>query len=291
MTDIEEIIKTALVAIYSENILSETLYLKGGQALRVAHNLRSRFSGDTDFSIKESVGEGEAFFRLLRDTLYNFYYSNGLFLFDFQFTRRPKFRDETVPDFWGGWQVEFKLIEKEKMTLNLEDLRRQAIVPKGMESSKIKLDVSEYEYCGSIEKIKVGFVSVKTYSKVLIILEKIRAIAQQHPKYSYKGHSSNRARDYYDIERVYQKIIEENKKEKFLLEAATHLKFVFDAKKVSLELLDGIFDDSFVALQKKSWASVKATVFGKVDDFEYYNETLKNIIREIKKSLPKIKLF
>lgn len=41
------------------------------------------------------------------------------------------------------------------------------------------------------------------------------------------------------------------------------------------------FEPHFYSLQAKGWEGTKATIFEKVDDFSYYNETLKNIIREI----------
>lgn len=196
MIKIDEVVEMTLVAIYSKDVLNENLYLKGGQALRIAQNMRSRFSGDADFSTKKGFNENDPFFGHLRDSLYNEFLANDLYLFDFNYVRKPKIKKEGAPDFWGGWQVEFKLIEKEKMTQKLEDQRRQALIPEGAESPKIKLDISEYEYCESIETVKVKSVKVKVYTRVLLVLEKIRAICQQHPEYQLKGISSNRARDY-----------------------------------------------------------------------------------------------
>ena len=63
------------------------------------------------------------------------------------------------------------------------------------------------EYCGSFETIKIKSIKVKVYSKPLLVLEKLRAICQSHPNYKYRNTQSNRARDFYDIEQIYIKIL------------------------------------------------------------------------------------
>ena len=51
--DIEEIKKLALIALVSDDILMETLVLKGGNALLVAYALSLRASWDLDFSMRD----------------------------------------------------------------------------------------------------------------------------------------------------------------------------------------------------------------------------------------------
>ena len=46
MITAEEVIWKILIAIYSHDVLSEKMYLKGGQALRFVHGLKSRLSRD-----------------------------------------------------------------------------------------------------------------------------------------------------------------------------------------------------------------------------------------------------
>jgi hypothetical protein len=137
--------------------------------------------------------------------------------------------------------------------------------------------VSEYEYCGSIEKIKLEFVEVYTYSRVLLLLEKIRAVCQQHPEYSLKGIDS-RGRDFYDIEKLWQKVLREKKTDEFIHDCKIHLPYVFESKQVSQELLIKIFDPDFLEIQKSGWETVKATVSEGMDSFDYYVETLRDII-------------
>ena len=63
MITAEEVIWKILIAIYSHDMLSEKMYLKGGQALRFVHGLKSRLSRDSDFSFPEKI-EKEIYFLL-----------------------------------------------------------------------------------------------------------------------------------------------------------------------------------------------------------------------------------
>jgi predicted nucleotidyltransferase component of viral defense system len=278
---IDFVIEVCLTGIFKEDIFNESLYLKGGQALRLKENLRKRFSADIDFSASSEIKDKDLFFSKIKDSLYQEFLTHDLYLFDFVFTRRPKQRKEGTPDFWGGWEVEFKLIEKSKMGGNIDKLRREAIVPEGVASPKINLDISEHEYCGSVEKIKVRSVDVNVYSRALLLLEKIRAICQQHPDYKLTKNDS-RARDYYDVERLWDKVVTRAEQEPFLSECKMHIGKVFAAKGVELSLLDRIFEDEFLEIQESGWPSVRATVSDKVEDFDYYVSVLQDIIRNLK---------
>ncbi len=280
---IDDVVLKVLVAIYSNEILSEKLYLKGGQALRLTQNLRNRLSKDSDFSISEKIEDEQTFFTLFKEAIVNEFHSDGLFVIDFKFTRKPKVKPEGTPDFWGGWAIEFKIIDKTQITLSKERQSATAITPEGSESNRISIDISEMEYCESFEKIKIKSVEVRVYSQVLLVLEKLRAICQSHPSYKYRSKKSNRARDFYDIEQIYSKVLEKGKQEYFLDECQKHFKKVFDAKEVPLEILDKVLTESeFLEIQKIGWQEVRSTVRNLKQDFEYYLQTLKDIVKEIK---------
>ena len=281
--EVDEVIEICLTGLYKEDVFNDTLYLKGGQALRIKEDLKSRFSADIDFSTPSKIELPDLFFKNLVDALSNEFSARGYHLFDFKPERRPKFRPNDMPDFWGGWLVTFKFIENKNKTLPLENKRKQAIIPRGALSQTIDFDISEYEYCGSVEKVKVKSINVSVYSRVLLLVEKIRAICQQHPDYKLKGNDS-RARDYYDIEKLWSKVIQEKNEKLFLEECSKHIHNVFDAKQVDFGLLDKIFLDDFVEIQRSGWSSVVATVSDKIQNFDYYNENLKLIISEIKKN-------
>lgn len=285
MLTIDTVVQTSLVAIYSRDLLSGKMFLKGGQALRIKENLISRFSADMDFSSPDKISNEDAFFALLEDALKTEFNQCGYYVFDLKWSRRPKIKKEDTPDFWGGWGVEFKLIEIEKNNMPSEQKSREALIPDGSSSPKITIDISEYEYCGSVEKIKLNAIDINVYSRTLLLVEKIRAICQQHPDYKFKG-SDHRARDYYDIERLWRIVLKQGDPDDFLKDCALHLPKAFRAKDVDLRLLEGIFDSSFIELQRDGWNSVERTVKGRLEPFDYYVETLSNLIAEMKLKMP-----
>lgn len=279
--DIDFVIETSLVAIYSADLFSESLFLKGGQALRVKEKIKNRFSADIDFSTPGEITNEDAYFELLEAALAKGFHVTGYYLFDFTLRRKPKFKSPDAPNFWSGWAVEFKLIQASKRNLSKEKLSVSALIPTGANSPKVTLDISEHEYCGAIERIKVQSAEVAVYSRSLLLTEKIRAICQQHRDYPYIG-EGQRSRDYFDIEQLWSKVLKDGEPEAFLADCAKHLPSVFAAKGVSLELLDRIFDQDFMTGQRQGWDSVKSTVSGKIGEFDYYVETLRTVIGDIR---------
>lgn len=277
---IDEIITATLLAMFKDNIFDDKIYLKGGQALRIKEKLTSRFSADIDFSVPGAIQNPDDLFSKLKGALYAEFQSKGLHIFDFDYYKKPKVKKDGSPDFWSGWGMEFKLIQDSKKTLALDTMRRQALLPEGCVSTKITIDVSEYEYCGSVEKLKIGSVEIATYSRALLLLEKIRAICQQHSSYELKGVDS-RARDFYDIEKLWQKVLKDKKHLTFIKECKIHIPHVFSSKNVPLELMDKIFEPDFLEIQKSGWETVKSTVSERIDSFDYYVENLREIIRLI----------
>ncbi len=242
--------------------------------------MRSRFSADTDFSVQKAISAHEVFFEVLESALKTEFFRNGYFVFDFFFQRKPKIKKEGAPNFWSGWAVGFKLVLSTSANDSIEQKRREAIIPVGATTSVISLDISEYEYCGSVETIKVKNTDVRVYSRTLLLLEKMRAICQQHPDYPLKA-VDQRARDYYDIERLWNVVLTERAAADFIADCAKHIEQVFAAKGVDIGLLAKIFDEDFVSLQKAGWSAVEATTTGKLEAFDYYNESLKTLAADI----------
>lgn len=279
---IDEVIQIVLSALYKKDIFKSTLFLKGGQALRLKEQIQDRFSSDIDFSTPGKIDAPEVFFeKEMRSILYAAFQGEGLYLFDFVWERRPKVLGDGFPDHWGGYGASFKLIEDGKKTLPLEQQRREALQPSGSASRKMQLDFSEYEYCKGAETIQVRSIGVQVYSRSMLVVEKLRAICQQHSGYSLTK-LSPRARDYYDIERLWNKVIQEGVDQTFLGECREIIVEVFGAKDVPLGLLDKIFEDGFLGLQKSTWSAVKSSVSGDLQSFDYYVETLKQIVKKIK---------
>jgi hypothetical protein len=105
-----DIRRTAIVAMFSDDVLMEQLVLKGGNALDLVHGVTGRGSLDIDFSIEgdfDNLAEVEArCFRALRDR----FDSVGLLVFDEKFLRKPSVHRAGQGERWGGYRIEFKLL-------------------------------------------------------------------------------------------------------------------------------------------------------------------------------------
>lgn len=283
MISAEEVIWKILVAVYSHNVLSENMYLKGGQALRFVHGLKSRLSRDSDFSFPQKIEEEDIFFNYLKSAIKKEFLKNRLHVIDFKLTRKPQIKPTGSPDFWAGWAIEFKLITKEQKNLSKIRQSASAIVPEGFLTNKIPIDISEMEYCGSFEIIKVRSIDIKVYSKPLLVLEKIRAICQSHPDYKYRNTLGNRARDFYDIEQIYTQVLNEGKMDDFFKELSKHIVKVFEAKDVPLSLISSCLNnEEFLRSQEIGWQEVQSTVRGLNQNFSYYVQTIKGLVEKIK---------
>src|ERR1700694_3839880 len=114
MHDFSDIRRTAIVALFSDDVLFNHLVLKGGNALNLIHRLGSRTSLDVDFSMDQDFSDiDEArtrIFRALRDRME----SLGLIVFDENFAVEPDHSDTSGRDKWGGYQIQFKVMERSK---------------------------------------------------------------------------------------------------------------------------------------------------------------------------------
>ena len=274
----DEIIRECLVAIFKEDLLKNDLYLKGGQALRLGEHIDKRLSTDIDFSSKGELSDNKQGF--LHDALYSHFSNIGIHLFSYKISRRPRETKEGFPKWWSGFAIEFKLIDQEQMHLPIEDMERQAIRPLGAQGSpKIEIDISPFEYCGSSESFLIRGVKVNRYSKALLILEKLRAICQQHPDYKFRS-QKKRSRDFYDISSLLDRTTTIKETTDLFNECKKHLPAVFSSKEVPLEILDKVFDEDFLKLQREDWELTKRTISAN-KDFDTYLERVKAFIRRI----------
>lgn len=274
--NIQDVIRECVVAVFSDEILERTLVLKGGTALHLIEKIDVRLSTDIDFSVANQIENPDEYFKHVATALSRHFLTYGYEAFDAEHGRRPKEKAVSKPRFWAGWYFDFKLIDCTYKPKNIEDKRRNALVPDGAAASKIHLEISEYEYCGSVEKVTIDGSCVTSYSSTLLILEKLRALCQQHPDYPY-GKRKNRARDYFDIDQLVRK----HRSKELYEEMRRLLPDVFNAKDVSIDLLKKIFDSAFTSFQASHFPSVEATVSGKVESFEYYLEQLRLLVSDL----------
>jgi hypothetical protein len=175
------------------------------------------------------------------------------------------------------------LVDKKHRKKTLETRRRNALIPEGSNSPKIQIDLSENEYCGMSRTKTIHGTKIRAYSREMLVLEKMRAICQQHPKYPYRQQMKNRARDFYDIHGLTVDASDE-----FIQRCRRHLNAVFDAKEVPLWLLGALWDDdAFVDEFRRGFDQVKDTVRGRLDDFDVYLEHTRFLIQDICSDIPK----
>ncbi len=271
---LEKIKRLTIIALLSDEMLVGLLVLKGGNAIDIAYNLSSRSSVDIDFSMEKDFST-EEWVRLKEQasTILNSEFNKeGLHIFDVNFKERPQKVTDEVKMFWGGYCLDFKIIEKEKFdSLNgeIENIRRNAIPVSGNNSTKFEVDISKYEYVADKRAKDLDGTVIYVYSAEMIALEKFRALCQQNPKYKtvvYNMTSKARGRDFYDIHNLVNsfKIDLSNNKNRALC------KLIFDAKHVPLNYLPQLKDQ--YELHRQSWPSVIATINQRevLHDFDYY---------------------
>jgi len=272
---IDEVIKKTIIAIYSEPKPSVPLFLKGGSAMRLFYGLTSRLSIDVDFSVDKAVEDVSSLFNAMKSKISRRFQELKYEAINFKWTRKPKSKHKDKPDWWGGWSFEFKLVSFDHSDKSIEIKRRNALIPEGANSSKIIVEISEHEYCKNGRTKVINGVTILGYSRELIVLEKIRAICQQHPEYKFRL-SKNRARDFYDIHELTKNIDDD-----FVHRCSLHIESVFRAKEVPISFLNSLWEEDFIDKQRRGFDQVKDTVQGKVDDFAFYLENLRFLVKEI----------
>ncbi len=236
----------ALTAIFSDDDLMDRLVLKGGTAVDLIHGVGNRASIDLDFSMEGDFDDqekkelGERLERLL-DTMFR---PEGLVVFDVTFQQKPKTLSVDLDQFWGGYKLEFKLIEitvGEALSWDKDRMRRQSLTVGPGQTRKFEVEISRYEYCADKEPKDVNGFNIYVYRPRLIVCEKLRAICQQMTEYRaiiLSKHSTPRSRDFFDIYNVVHLLVPDVKS----LDFFNIVKFVFDAKRVPLEFLGKIRD-------------------------------------------------
>jgi hypothetical protein len=281
---LEEIKKLVVIAMFSDNELMDRLVLKGGNALDLIHRISTRASIDVDFSMEDDfpAGQREGFRGRMQRALKETFREAQYEVFDVKMEERPEGLTPDMADFWGGYAVEFKLIEKskyEQFSASMEDLRRNAI-PLG-QGQKFLIDISRFEYTAGKEMQKLDGYRVFVYSAEMMVCEKLRAICQQMPQYGpvvkRKRPGSARARDFLDIHTLVTQRGLDLASEKIRQLLAQ----VFAAKRVPLSLLAHIQD--YRELHRTDFPAVMATIKpgAKVREFDFYFDFVLSLVEQL----------
>lgn len=280
-------IKTiALLAMVSDDDLMNLLVLKGGNALDLVYKLNGRSSLDLDFSMEGRISDIDrpVLVEKIMRALESNFLENGLVAFDIKFADRPPEITSDMESFWGGYRVEFKVIDVksyEKAGGNIESLRRQSEIISPHQGKKFYIDISRFEYCGGKQPEDVDGYTVYVYTPVMIVIEKLRAICQQMPEYAAVVNNpsrSARARDFFDIVVTLKKFdIDFESEENIEL-----LKKIFVAKRVPLNFLGLI--RNYREYHRPDFASVIATVPSNfaLKEFDFYFDYVADVAEKLK---------
>jgi len=275
----DQIKRLAIIALASDDFLTETLVLKGGNAIDLLQSKSgtklSRTSYDLDFSIEEDFdADIEAIKLRIVKTFVTTFAEHELHVFDYQFSNRPKKINEELKDFWGGYYITFKVISEEdfrRLEGNLEKMQRSAIAVRPNSSSRIEIEISKYEYIGGKIEIEIDGYSIYMYSPQMIVFEKLRAICQQLPQYKevIPSHSPRpRGRDFYDILLIY----EQHDIDIITAQSLETLRLIFETKKVPLSFIKEI--PNHADIHQNDWQNVKDTLpaseQAELKPFDYY---------------------
>jgi hypothetical protein len=252
---------------FSDDLLSGILVLKGGNALSLVYGLSTRSSLDLDFSMdSDFLNVADARARLFQ-ALHDRFDAMGFVVFDEQLEPKPRLDGEDMKPWWGGYELRFKIIEREKYEAlkgRLDKLRINAAVTGSQQERTFTVDFSKFEYTEGKARQDFNHYTIYVYTPEMIVIEKLRAICQQMPEYPHNGRPSPRARDFHDIHSVVSKLgidlaSEEN------LELARRM---FAAKRVPLGLLRNIGEHR--DFHRQDWPAVRDTVAGATEEFNFY---------------------
>lgn len=271
---IERVKTLAIIAMFSDDYLMERLVLKGGNAMDIVHKVAARASMDLDFSIvgefsREELGSIEdRVQRVLSET----FREAGFKVFDVKFLERPEMVTPDMADFWGGYVINFKIIEMEKheqLAGDIDSLRRQAAVVGWNRKRTLTIQISKFEYCQPKQQAVLEGYSIFVYSPEMIVVEKLRTICQQMPQYRVFVKSPSRtarARDFLDI----YVLVEHYRIDVTTPANIDLLKRIFGAKRVPLILLGEI--EKYREYHRPDFAAVRDTVKPgtMVQDFDFY---------------------
>ncbi len=264
--DLAGIRRLVIIAMFSDDVLFGRLVLKGGNAISLVYGYGTRGSLDVDFSIDGDFDDLQDAARRIEAALTDRFRSAGYVLFDYGFGPRPSIIG-AKGEKWGGYRVQFKIIEREKyekLGRDLEAARREATVIGPSHKRNFIIDLSKWEFCAGKVYADLQDYSIFVYTPVMLVLEKIRAICQQMPEYQLRTEKSARARDFYDI----YVLIKEAKIDLETPDSLELARQIFAAKDVPVDLISKLSD--FREFHRPDWHSVEDTVSGDVQSFDFY---------------------
>jgi hypothetical protein len=263
--DFAQIRRLVIIAMFSDDVLLETLVLKGGNALTLVHEIGERASMDVDFSMEDDFEDLDDVTARIRRALEDRFDAAGHVVFDVSMVKRPSADKNGAR--WGGYRVEFKAIDRAlhaKHKGDLEKIRREALPVGPDQSRKFGIDISKYEFCDGKERAELDAFTIYVYSRPMIAAEKLRALCQQMPEYGPKTTKTPRAADFYDV----HELVTRGGVDLTTADSHRLITDIFGAKDVPLTLLGRIRDQR--EFHRPDWPSVEQTVASGLRDYDTY---------------------
>jgi predicted nucleotidyltransferase component of viral defense system len=266
--------RLVLIAVCSDDYLVDKLVLKGGNAMSLIYDIANRASLDLDFSIDTSDSIPEDLEYRLKASIAEVFRDEGYQVIDWKFNHQPKNLDADRATFWGGYSVEFKIIDLKsyieyKDSPLLLSARAASLVD---QRKKFEIDISNFEYCKEPRRAEeIEGYTIYVYSPEMIVFEKLRALCQQMPEYlpvvgKSKDRQKPRARDFYDI----YVILELLRVNIYTEENIQLLLKIFGVKRVDISLLRRLRDHQ--GFHATAFPSLRDTVTDpkQLKDFDFY---------------------
>jgi hypothetical protein len=273
-TDPDKIKGLAIIAMSSDDSLMETLVLKGGNAIDFIYGNRDRASLDLDYSMESAPSQEEfaGFAERIVGALTRTFEEHGFRAFDIHIEERPSQTTPDVRSFWGGYQVQFKVIELDRhrgLRASVEQMRRQSIPLNRRQWKTFLIDISKHEYCGEKLRKDIAGYQLYVYSPAMLAIEKVRAICQSMKEYDRVVPNPSRkprAQDFYDFLRL---------KTQFQLDFTSPenqelFRRIFAVKRVPLQFIELI--PAYREYHRDDFKKVIETVrqAGALRDYDYY---------------------
>ncbi|HYA34580.1 MAG TPA: nucleotidyl transferase AbiEii/AbiGii toxin family protein [Candidatus Binataceae bacterium] len=147
--DFASIRRLIITALFANDKLLEKLVLKGGNALSLVYEISPRTSLDLDFSIQDDFEDPEEIQNIILRTLQDRFDAAGYVVFDLALTAKPRLDHPDEMPWWGGYELTFKITQKEKhqrLQNRLDKLRIDALVIGPNQQRTFRVDLSKHEY-------------------------------------------------------------------------------------------------------------------------------------------------
>jgi hypothetical protein len=166
-----EVRRLTITALFADDRLMDQIVLKGGNALNLVYGLSTRTSVDIDFPLAGDFDDFEEtkqrIFHVLRDR----FDSAGYVVFDERFDAKPRLDGPDERPWWGGYELRFKLLSKERYQALKGNLIKMQIdaIPIGPDQMRtFSVDFSKHEYTEGKQECEFDDYAIYVYTPAML---------------------------------------------------------------------------------------------------------------------------